>query len=116
MKWTRDRPGLYVAGAYTAEHHDHAGGFWTASGPCVATASHATKADAQQAAFAAIMARVGDPFRADVVVGDVVEYAGQRAVISMVTTTGDGTPLFCLRLARGRRQCLLRHEFRLMVP
>ncbi|QHB37836.1 hypothetical protein I5G63_gp096 [Mycobacterium phage Imvubu] len=117
MKWHRgDQDSQYRAGAYTVERGPVTGPAWRALGPCVATAGHTTKASAQHAAFEAILARVGDPFRADVVVGDVVEYAGMRATITMATTTGDGTPLFCLRTTRGKRHCLLRSEFRLVVP
>lgn len=115
MKWTRPERGHYTSGAYTVDYHNHAGGFWTASGPCVATASHSNNYDAKQAAFAALTQRLGDPFRVDVVVGDVVAVGDRRGTITAVM---DGThhPIYCIRFARGKRLCLDRHEFRLVAP
>ena len=49
-------------------------------------------------------------------VNDVAEYAGLRCRVSMITTTADGTPLYCLVKPRGKRQCLLRNEFKVVMP
>ncbi|QWY84435.1 hypothetical protein SEA_KNOCKER_94 [Mycobacterium phage Knocker] len=115
MRWHRETPGSYTAGAYRVEHHDHAGGFWTASGPCVATVSHGTKADAQEAAFAAVMQRLGNPFAVDVVAGDVVAVGDRRGVVKAVFP-GTHHPVYSILFSRGKRLCLDRHEFRLVAP
>ena len=54
MKWQRLRPGAYWAGPYTVDKHDHAGGFWTASGPGLAAVLHDTKDEAQRHAQLAL--------------------------------------------------------------
>jgi hypothetical protein len=119
MKWTRLRPGAYFAGPYTVTESGHHRALWTVAGPGI-VADHLTdtKRAAQDAAYRAISGRTMGEGRlvSPVVVGDVVEYAGKRGTISMVTATNDGTPLFCIRLPHNRRQCLLRSEFLLAVP
>lgn len=119
MKWIRTEPGRYVAGAYRVTSGGQHRPLWTVTGPgIVGDGLRDNKRAAQDDAYRALTGRMSGDGRlvSEVVVGDVVEYAGRRGVISMVTTTNDGTPLYCLLLARGRRQCLLRSEFTLALP
>ena len=104
----------YTAGPYTVEERTK-GGWWYASGPDL-DSEWLRKTEAQRAAVAVAERRIGTGTLVEPVVGDHVEYAGQRGVVTLLTTTGDGTPLYALRLARGKRQCLLRHEFTVVLP
>lgn len=118
MKWSRQRPGLYTAGPYAVQCIDASKGIWTASGPDF-TAVAGSKADAQAAAQRSAHARlidISDAYTVVPVVNDVAEYAGLRCRVSMITTTVDGTPLYCLVKPRGKRQCLLRNEFKVVMP
>lgn len=109
MKWTRTRPGLYTAGPYAVMSLETHRPIWTASGPDF-TSVEGTKADAQLACQRAAHARLID------ISDDVAEYAGQRCRVSMITATADGTPLYCLVKPKGKRQCLLRNEFKVVMP
>lgn len=119
MRWKRVRPGLYVAGPYTVERHNHAGGFWFASGPGVPAVSHDTKDDAQtECEDAALMRIDGNEATVGPVVGDaVVTTEGQRrGHVRSVMLSERGKVLFCLGFARGRKLCLFRHEFSVVLP
>ncbi|AER49406.1 hypothetical protein STINGER_92 [Mycobacterium phage Stinger] len=120
MKWTRVRPGLYRAGPYAVLNVQAS--IWTASGPNF-TAVCGSKADAQEAAQRAAHGRLADvngnytdTDTVVPVVNDIAEYAGLRCRVSMITKTADGTPLYCLVKPRGKRQCLLRNEFKVVMP
>ena len=118
MKWARVRPGHYTAGPYAILSLETHRPIWTASGPDF-TAVCGTKAEAQQACQRAAHARlidISDAYTVVPVVNDVAEYAGLRCRVSMITTTADGTPLYCLVKPRGKRQCLLRNEFKVVMP
>lgn len=115
MKWQRLRPGSYWAGPYTVEMFGR-GGTWRATGPCVATELHDTKADAQSACYDAMHQRLGDPYRVDAVVGDIAVMGGVRVRITAVLTGADGKPLFCAQTSRGKRKCQFRYEFPLVLP
>lgn len=118
MNWKRERPGAYGAGPYRVERHDHAGGFWTASGPSVSAGSYETKAEAQTQCERAMQIRLADPDANAPVVGDIVEIIadGRRGQVSTIMTGGIAAPLHCLRLARGKRLCLFRHEIKVVMP
>ncbi|QNO13119.1 hypothetical protein SEA_VIOLETZ_97 [Mycobacterium phage VioletZ] len=118
MKWTRIRPGLYQAGPYAVLSAGTHRPIWTASGPNF-TDVCGTKAEAQRACERSAHARlidISDAYTVVPVVGDVAEYAGLRCRVSMVTQTADGTPLYCLVKPKGKRQCLLRNEFKVAMP
>lgn len=118
MKWKRERTeeGLmrYTAGPYTVEERTK-GGWWYASGPDM-DSEWLRKSEAQAATVEVAKRRIGDGKLGEPVVGDAAQYAGARAVVIALLATNDGTPLYCLRLARGKRQCLLRHEFQVVLP
>ncbi|AGT12996.1 hypothetical protein KAYACHO_92 [Mycobacterium phage KayaCho] len=120
MKWTRPEPGEYTAGPYKITRWMSAKGSgtpWFVDGPGVEIGWHATKDDAQAEAEDAALNRLGDDETAVVpIVGDVAEYAGLRCRISAVMATNDGQPLYCLVKPRGKRQCLLRSEFKVVMP
>lgn len=124
MKWKREKPGVYTAGPYLVEEVESLpttprqstmGSQWHASGPDV-DSNWLRKSEAQAACAEKAKQRIGTGTLVEPVVDDVAEYAGKRAVISALMSTNDGTPLYCLRLARGKRQCLLRHEFTVVLP
>ena len=73
------------------------------------------QAAAQRSAHARLI-DISDAYTVVPVVNDVAEYAGLRCRVSMITTTADGTPLYCLVKPRGKRQCLLRNEFKVVMP
>ncbi|AXN53374.1 hypothetical protein PBI_THONKO_104 [Mycobacterium phage Thonko] len=121
MKWKRHpQTGAYLAGPYTVKRSELSGKFWTVSGPGVEGPSHRdAKWDGQQAAQAAIDARLADgggktceAFRGDVVVAD-----GRRGQITAVLpglTPTSGT--YCILFAYGKRLCLFRREFEVIEP
>lgn len=119
MKWTRTRPGAYASGPYTVVSADTHRPLWYATGPRVGTdIPLESKTAAQRACERAAIARLLGEGQAECqpVLGDAVLYAGRRGTISALMTTNDGQPLYCLRLARGKRQCLLRSEFEVVLP
>lgn len=123
LTWKRgDEPGLYTAGPYTIVKGANQ---WHLTGPgggCGSPARqlnepHFTKREAQRSALYAARRRLeGHAMCAVPVVNDVAEYAGQRCRVSMITATADSTPLYCLVKPRGKRQCLLRNEFKVVMP
>lgn len=119
MRWTRPRPGLYTAGPYTVERHDHAGGFWTASGPGVPAHSYRSREEAgAQCEDAAQERIVGNEATVEPVRGDValVCATGRVGTITSVFGGDNGHPLYCIRLPRGRRVCIHRNELEVLVP
>ncbi|UXE04464.1 hypothetical protein SEA_FUNSIZED_93 [Mycobacterium phage Funsized] len=116
MKWTRDEPGRYTAGPYTVEYHNHAGGFWTAEGPGVDATARATKAIAQADCTRAAQERITDAtkYTAEAVVGDWA-YLGGYLQITAVFADGTGPATYSLRTSRGKRKCLRRYEFPLVI-
>ncbi|AYD82080.1 hypothetical protein I5G60_gp88 [Mycobacterium phage Saguaro] len=117
MKWTRPTAdgGRYEAGPYVVENLGRHG--WAASGPGFRTV-HATKADAQSDCGDAALERIaGQEATVGPVVGDivVVTATGRRGQVSAIMN-GTHHPLYCIRFARGKRLCLDRHEFEVLVP
>lgn len=117
MRWTRKQNGVYTSGPYTVEETYAPRGEhnWHASGPDL-DSNWLRKAEAQRATEEVAKRRIGTGLLVEPVVGDVADYAGVRCQVSAVMSTNDGTPLYCLRLPRSKRQCLLRHEFRVVLP
>lgn len=123
MKWTRERPGVYTAGPYTVEHH--ADGFWLATGPNLPDhekGAQSLKTDAQYACKQACARRLlGEgQVECEPVIGDIVVTLAdkRRGQITMMLKPGATNPvtLWCIKFARGRRLCLLRHEFEVVMP
>lgn len=125
MNWKRVEPGRYTSGPYTVTRSDSPLAVWHASGPCVAvTGGLTTKADAQAACYEAAFsrgARQGNT--CDPVIGDVVISSARdgRAVITSVGVgarhvRADNEQLYCMKFPRGKRLCLFRHEFTVVVP
>lgn len=125
MKWKRAEPGRYTAGPYTVTRSDSPLAVWHASGPCVAvTGGLTTKADAQAACYEAAFsrgARQGNT--CDPVIGDVVTVPGYDNRHGEISSTmfaprdiTPRTPLYCIKFSRGKRLCLFRHEFTVVVP
>lgn len=126
MKWTRERPGVYVAGPYRVEQAG-TGDWWT-TGPGVAGEDFGTpfltKADAQSTAYEVALFRTRPAVGTVPVLGDIVETTahpvrrGQIAAIMRQPVGAEHVeqPLYCLHLARGKRVCLFRDEIRVIVP
>ncbi|AEJ95767.1 hypothetical protein FDI64_gp93 [Mycobacterium phage Zemanar] len=126
MKWTRTRPGLYQAGPYAVLSAGTHRPIWTASGPDF-TDVCGTKAEAQRACERSAHARlidISDGYTVVPVVGDRVETApdvrkvilpARPGQITSVIETGNG-PLYCIKFARGKRLCLFRNEFKVVMP
>lgn len=116
MKWTRSsREGQYVAGPYTVERV--VGSTWRALGPGMdPDVNWHTKVLAQDECERAARRRINEQTKHTVepVVGDYAMAGGQYGQISAVLN-GNGKPLYCIKLARGRRKCLHRYEFPLVV-
>ncbi|AEJ94612.1 hypothetical protein FDI63_gp096 [Mycobacterium phage ChrisnMich] len=127
MKWTRTRPGLYQAGPYAVLSAGTHRPIWTASGPDF-TAVCGTKAEAQRACERSAHARlidISDGHTVVPVVGDRVETTtGVRKVtlparagqITTVIQSATGLPLYCIKFAYGKRLCLFRNEFKVVMP
>lgn len=117
MKWTRPAPGRYTSGPYTVERV--LGNAWRMAGPEIGPeVIWHTKVLAQDECERAARRRVNETTKHSVtpVVGDWTYLAGHYGQISAVLTSTAGPeaverPLYCIKLPRGRRKCLLRHEF-----
>jgi|SRR5690349_4050023 len=115
MKWSRVQNGVYTAGPYLVEQNAHG---WYASGPGL-DQQHDTKADAQADAEDAALTRIAgsettvEPVKGDLVV--IPAHDDRRGTVATVLK-GDREPMFCLHLARGRKLCLFRREFKVVVP
>lgn len=115
MNWKRERPGVYTAGPYLVEQNAHG---WYASGPGV-DVSHDLKADAQaECEDAALMRIDGNEATVGPVVGDqvVTREGSRRGRVRSVMLSERGKVLFCLGFARGRKLCLFREEFEVVLP
>ena len=122
MKWKRATAGRsrYEAGPYVVEHRGHAHG-WFVCGPGLAE-HHPLKADAQAAALKAAQARAANP-AVTPVVGDFGVLAdGRRGQLTAIMRGAPGgtspglVSLYCFRLPRGRRTCVFRYEFQVVMP
>jgi hypothetical protein len=116
MKWTRTRPGLYQAGPYAVMNVQAS--IWTASGPDF-TDVCGTKADAQRSAERAARARlidISDAYTVVPVVNDHVVANNRTGKVTSRMTSATGLPLYCIRFARGKRLCLFRNEFKVVMP
>lgn len=128
MNWKRERPGVYTAGPYQVKQSDLSAKFWVATGPDVEQSHHETKADAQAEAQRVATLRAADPDANAPVVGDIVEIIDQvaaprRGQVSSIMLPDYASvhphrqrPLYCVKLARGKRLCLFRHEIKVVVP
>lgn len=115
MKWTRQRPGLYTAGPYAVMSLDTHRPIWTASGPDF-TSVEGTKADAQLACQRAALLRIEGNGRTVVpVVGDHVVANNRTGKVTAILPSNN-SQVYCMRFARGRRLCLFRIEFEVVMP
>jgi len=119
MKWTRVENGTYTAGPYTVERADYHRAVWSSSGPGVsAGVGHETKAGAQAAAENAARERIkGHGDSVEPVTGDLVTvHEGSRSGIVRAVFPGTHHPIYSILLARGKRLCLERSEFQVVMP
>lgn len=119
MKWTRPEPGEYTAGPYKITRWMSAKGSgtpWFVDGPGVQIGWHATKDDAQAEAEDAALMRITEETKYSVepVVGDWA-YLGEYLQVTAVFNAGTGPSTYSLRTARGKRKCLRRYEFPLVI-
>jgi hypothetical protein len=125
MNWKRERPGVYTAGPYLVEQL--AVGGWYASGPGVDEPTD-RKDHAQVACERYALARIeGRERTCPAFLGDAVTLwtrggAGVRqttgrihSVFPNATENGKG-PLYSIHLARGRKVCMYRDEFQVVLP
>ena len=116
MKWHRVTPGVYTSGPYTIERADYHRAIWTASGPGVsAGVARESKAEAQRICGEAAAKRAADPATAPVV-GDAVTVGGRHGHVGSIQPGNGIETLYCIRFVRGKRLCLFRHEFEVIVP
>lgn len=113
MKWHRVEPGTYTAGPYLVEATYTSGG-WYASGPGV-DSFWLHKNAAQLACGNAAAARAADPATKPVI-GDAVTVGGRHGTVGSIMATGSIETLYCIKFVRGKRLCLFRHEFEVIVP
>lgn len=118
MKWHRERPGRYTAGPYAIEDAGHHRPLWTATGPGMPDRLHSTKVDAQADCEDAALERiVGNEVTVPPVVGDAALVADtRRGVVTTMLAADSGVQLWCIKFARGRRLCLRRTEFEVVLP
>jgi hypothetical protein len=117
MKWHRIEPGHYEAGPYTVTRHPLADTVWLATGPEMEPdVLWSGKNLAQDECRRAMVRRVEDPYGCEVVVGDVVIAGGKRAVIKAILVADGGLRTYVAQNARGRRKCMVRPEFPVVVP
>lgn len=125
MKWSREKPGVYTAGPYRVEKF---GSRWLASGPSNAApgveldVSYERKDQAQELCLVVAQARAVNP-AVTPVVGDYGVLAdGRRGQLTAIMRGAPGgtspglVPLYCFRLPRGRRTCVFRYEFQVVMP
>ncbi|QJD51396.1 hypothetical protein SEA_RAWRGERTHAT_93 [Mycobacterium phage RawrgerThat] len=123
LTWKRHpETGAYTSGPYVIEKSFN--GQWHLSGPSL-NEPHFTKREAQRSAYHAARQRIdGHAMCAVPVVGDHVETTtdvrkvtlpARPGQITSVIETGNG-PLYCIKFARGKRLCLFRNEFKVVMP
>ncbi|QPX62206.1 hypothetical protein PBI_INDLOVU_92 [Mycobacterium phage Indlovu] len=117
MKWKRVENGVYSAGPYLVERAPYHRAIWSVSGPGVsAGVGHETKDDAQTEAHDAALERiVGSELTVEPVKGDVVVIPGHDNAPG-VYATALGDNMHCIHLRRGKRICLFRREFKVVMP
>jgi len=118
MIWKREKPGVYVAGPYTVARV--VGSTWRASGPGLDPEVNWHGKDlAQDEARRACQRRLLNEGqeRTEPVVGDVVVIPGRRDR-GRVRAVFPGThhPIYSILFPRGRRLCLDREEFQVVMP
>ena len=115
MKWTRTAPGVYAAGPYLVERIIESPAVWRANGPGVLGVCRPNKSEAQKVAQHAAEERALG--FAVPVIGDIVLYDDRRGQISSILPqSGSSNVLYCIMFARGKRLCLFRQEFAVIVP
>jgi hypothetical protein len=116
MKWHRIEPGHYESGPYVVMRHPLVDTIWLATGPGMEPdVLWSGKNLAQDECRRAMARRVEDPYGCEVMVGDVVIAGGKRARITAVLDTAAGRT-YVAQNARGRRKCMVRPEFPVVVP
>lgn len=120
MKWTRERPGVYTAGPYIVKRLLAGSTTWRATGPGMAPEINWRGKDLAQDECRRVAAwRAADP-NVEPIIGDIVVTLAdkRRGQITMMLKSGatNPAPLWCIKFARGRRLCLLRHEFEVVMP
>jgi hypothetical protein len=117
MKWTRVTPGVYTSGPYRIERATFHRPIWEAYGPGIATGMDAfeSKGHAQRVCGEAAAKRAADPATKPVI-GDAVTVGGRHGHVGSIQPGNGIETLYCIRFARGKRLCLFRHEFEVIVP
>lgn len=119
MNWHRESPGVYVSGPYKVEK---VLGRWYACGPInagpgvIIDTAHQRKDQAQGLCYSTAGARAANPDVEPVVYDVVVVADGDRRGYVGSIMRHDNKVLYCIKFPRGRRLCLLRHEFRVVTP
>lgn len=121
MNWKREQPGVYTCGPYRVERQPYHRAIWIADGPGIAEGSgvHDQKADAQTECADAALERIsGRSHDCTAVAGDIVMVRDRRGQIGTIME-GAGprsARLYCIRFVRGKRLCLFRDEFEVVLP
>ncbi len=125
MRWHRIKEtGGYVAGPYAVEKGPVTGPAWRAHGPGVDRPAHRLKDAAQAACLVACHDRLrdGGGKTCTAVEGDaVVIDDGRRGEVTAVLRQEPSSEYaaqttYAIRLPRGKRLCLFRGEFEVVVP
>ena len=123
MNWTREKPGVYTAGPYRVEQ---GGASWYATGPGLKGEDfgepYPRKDQAQGRCCQVAGERADWRSPVDPVIRDVVRLTdGRQGYVSVIMRGPVGVEhveraMYGIRLPRGRRLCLFRHEFAVVVP
>lgn len=116
MRWHRQEPGVYTAGPYKVERLPYHRALWDVSGPGVAEGSFEHKDAAQRYCGEVASSRAAEPLTVPVVGDVVLVREGSRQGYVGTIMTGNGEPLYCIKFVRGKRLCLFRREFEVIVP
>ncbi|QHB37306.1 hypothetical protein I5G58_gp004 [Mycobacterium phage BirdsNest] len=120
MKWSREGDGgAYTAGPYRVERV--VGSTWRASGPGMdPEVNWRGKNLAQDECRRACVRRLLGEGQAETepVIGDVVVVPGTavRGHLSSILTIDPDNPTYVLKTSRGKRHCLRRAEFEVVMP
>lgn len=118
MKWRREGDGgAYVAGPYRVERL--VGSTWRASGPGLDPEVnwHGKNLAQDEARRACVRRLLGEgQERTEPVIGDIIVAGQIRGQISGIMKIDPENPTYVLKTSRGRRHCLRREEFDVVMP
>lgn len=112
MNWKREKPGVYTAGPYQVEQIAHT---WYASGPGLGATVGVDRKEQAQGMCCSVAGARAMRSKTEPVVHDVVLVGERRGQISSIML-GDRKTLYSIKFVRGKRLCLFRHEFQVIVP